>query len=523
MEKLSTEIISLILTFLNADQLPFHPPRVDWRVFPRPRPAAPPPKPVYATVSRQWQYAVEVQAFSHIKLKSTDLSTFETIFSEPRRRAALRKLDFCVCMPSYGDTPRLHADNEEAARNAISSLLGLLAEWEHDGMGSFQLYIHFNLDDNLLYDSDGPSYQGYFGGSSSATRRYISLGDDGERLPLVQLVSSLRLGVYPGMILHPTALCQLAGAFPRLDNLDFGYYDPAVKRRDMRREHRLALANGLKGLRDRLPKLKRLRIERTGAEDPRNHSFAASSAAVDDRETGVDPLCEAIRELSQGTLSDLELINILISPDLFRSGRNAGSEQADTTSWPHLQHLRIVSGLLAPSGEWYYTGDPDEEEPGWGSPIIDERSMSSNSSDSDASVESADHEERDAVVNGYRPYHPWRNRPDTRFDSLMLDFADAASKHRMPSLQWASLDVGLDQSVAVGIMARRMLAGLKTVDVPGGFRVEKDDTAVSRLELEVGWHTRWDVPTEFIRKWEQEGVKVEIGVWPARKRKRSST
>lgn len=516
MDKLSPEIISIIIEYLRIEPPPAFLPRIDWRIWPRPRPAPPPPKLIYATVSRQWQYAFEAQSLAHIDLKSTDLSTFAAIFSEPRRRAALRKLDVCVCMPSRGDTPGLHAANEEAARTALTSLLSLLAEWEFDGMGSFHLSIKFRLDDDLLYDSDGPTYQDFDIGHSSAARRYMSLGEI--ELPSVNLVSSLVLDACPGMVLHPTSICQLAAAFPRLDSLDVEWLDPAVKRQEMRREHRLALAKGLRGLRELLPQLKKLSIERSGAHDPSNHSFAATSLSVVDQETGIDPLCEAIRELSQGTLVELELISVLLSPDLFRDGRIAGPVKADTTVWPHLQHLKITSGLLAPSGEWYYTGSPDDEEPGWGSPI-DERSASSDDSGSDASVDSADHEDRDVVVNGQRPYHPWRTRPDVAFDSLMLDLADAASHGRMPSLKSAQLDFGLDQSQAVGVIARRMQPGQRLDNVLGPVAVEEDNVDASRLKLWVGWHSRWDVPAEFIRKWEEEGVKVEIGVWPLKKRK----
>ncbi|KUI66789.1 hypothetical protein VM1G_02267 [Cytospora mali] len=518
MDKLSPDIISLITTFLNIESPQIWPPRPDWRIWPRPRPAPPPRKPIYATVSRQWQYAVEAQSLAHIELKSTELSTFKSIFSEPRRRAALRKLNFCVCLPSYGDTPGRHAANENVAKTAITSLLALLGEWDFGSMRTFQLSIKFRLDEELLYDSDGPTYQGFDMANSSAARRYTSLGKDQACLPSVQLVSSLTLDSCPGMVLHPTALCQLAAAFPRLEDLDIEYLDPAIKRRDMRREHRLALANGLRGLRECLPQLKRLRIERMGAPDPRNHSFESTRLAIHDQENGVDPLCVAIRDLSQGTLAELELVNILLSPDLFRDGRNVGPGQADTTVWPHLQRLKITAGLLAPSGEWYYTGDPDDEESGWGSPV-DEGSESSDDSGSAASVDSADHEERDLVVNGQRPHHPWRTRPDAGFESLMLDIADAASEKRMPRLQWANLNFGLDRHDAVGIKARRMQAGQALVDSPGRVALEEDDVSVSRLKLWVGMHTRWDVPSEFIRKWEEDGVQVDIGVWPVRKRK----
>lgn len=223
--------------------------------------------------------------------------------------------------------------------------------------------------------------------------------------------------------------------------------------------------------------------------------------------------------MSQATLVELELVNILLSPDLFRYGRTVSQGNPDTTTWPYLRRLKIISGILSPSGEWYYTGDPDKEEPGWGSPE-DARSESSDDG-SDASADPADDEMQDAMANGKRPYHPWRRRPSERFESLMLDFADAASRRRMPGLQSALFDLGLDQSDACGIVARRLQAGQAMDGILGPVAVEKDDVTVPRLKLRVGWHAHWDIPGEFVRKWEEENVQVKIGVWPVRKRKRA--
>lgn len=102
----------------------------------------------------QWQYAVEAQSLAHSELKNSKLSTFEPIFSEPRRRAALRKLDLCVFLPSYSNSPGRHAANEEIARVSISSLLTLLGQWESDSMGRFQLSLQFQLDEDDMYDSN---------------------------------------------------------------------------------------------------------------------------------------------------------------------------------------------------------------------------------------------------------------------------------------------------------------------------------------------------------------------------------
>lgn len=105
----------------------------------------------------------------------------------------------------------------------------------------------------------------------------------------------------------------------------------------------------------------------------------------------------------------------------------------------------------------------------------------------------------------------------------MLELADAASKQRMPGLQSVCFDFGLDQQQAVRVIARRLQAGQVMDDLLGSVALEEDNVAVSRMKVWIGWHTRWDISAEFIRKWEEEEVQVEVGVWPVRKRKRAAS
>ena len=153
--------------------------------------------------------------------------------------------------------------------------------------------------------------------------------------------------------------------------------------------------------------------------------------------------------------------------------------------WPCLQRLKITAGILAPSGKWYYTGDPDDD---------------------DDEGNSADHEWQNFVANGQQTQRLFPAKPNATLDALLLDFADAASSRRMPSLCWACLDVGLDQWGLAGIMARRMQAGQALVDPPGRVAREEDDIGVSQLGFWVGKHCKgWHVPAEFVSKWEDDG------------------
>lgn len=179
--------------------------------------------------------------------------------------------------------------------------------------------------------------------NSSAARRYYTLPPHLTVLPQVERVTSLFLGGTPGRAMHPATLCQLAGSFPNLERLVLHYQDPAVKRHEMRKEHQVALGKGLKALSNKLLRLEKLCIWRDfWKTSPENHSFACG----DLQEEGVDVLCDAIRHLAQtcGQLRELDLENIMISPDLFRA-----ADQPPT--FPHLKRLRIDCGIVAPSGK----------------------------------------------------------------------------------------------------------------------------------------------------------------------------
>ncbi|KAK7735531.1 hypothetical protein SLS53_007444 [Cytospora paraplurivora] len=423
MEKLSPEILSLIASHL------FEQPR--WARF-RADSSSPPRAP-YACISRTWQAAVEPYTFAQISLKSSELPEFAATFSSaPYRRLLLRRLSYGVCLPTHGDSRADHARNSQAFGSSMRGLMDLLADWERalddeDGFRSSRLELSLGFAWDIDNDADGPVDHHFNVCNSSAARRYLTLEDGNEcgfvSLAAVRRVTGFKVGVSLGLAPHPETMCRLAGFFPNLEGLDLEYRDPAIKRREMRQEHRLALAKGLDDLRVRLPRLRNLCIRRQGATDPWDHGFANQDLEVD----GVDPLCDSVRQIIEaGTLTELELVDVLLSPDLFRDRRNC----LDNTcaSFPALKRFMIKVGILAPSGEWYYTGDSAAVEAG--SLVPDDIGLEDEESDEDNSDEEGsgdeDNTERDAVVNGERPYHPWRTRPDSEtFDPLVKCMAKA--------------------------------------------------------------------------------------------------
>lgn len=513
MDRLSPEILSIISYFLIKPSKSFvswHKPRRSVRLSLRSE-CGP------YTLSRNWQYAVEAHTFASIHLTSTELSEFTAIFSNSHRRWFLRELFFTVCLPTHGDSRRDHATNQAAFADALKQLFSLLALWDQqaaEDRAHPTLKLRVMCDYDMQPDVDGPVKHHFNVNKSSAARRYFEV--DVSEFPSVSRVSSFHIDVSPGRAPHPTTTCRLALLFPRLRELDIKYLDPAIKRRDMRKEHRLAFAAGLRDLRS-LSELTKLHVGRRGALNPKDHSFVCQE--LEDEEH-VDPLCDSIRQLAEaGRLIELDLLGVLISPDLFRNRRpGASSEQKPIST---LRQIHVEDGLLSPSGKWYYTGNPAAVAPDSPLSVYDDYSQpdgddDSEGDDSEGDSSDEDHQDRDAVINGAQPRHLWRTQPDPEMlDSLVIDMAKAL--HHMPALKRARLEIAGDLPGPMGVMVQCVKGG------EGFFRAPDDSDEADvgketdRCKAWVGSTTEWEVPREAkaaMEEWLGGRGQVDVGKRP---------
>ncbi|KAI1412615.1 hypothetical protein F5Y13DRAFT_199837 [Hypoxylon sp. FL1857] len=485
MDNLSPEVLGLIVANLYAKPPP--PP------FPDRRMSRAPHIP-YAAVSRKWQHAVEPWIFTRIGLRSNELTTFADIFATPRRRALLRRLEYSVLLPTFGDSRRDFAENQAAFENGIRGLLDILRDWESDDAGSLELWLTFKWNVDM---TEGPAEFHFDALNSSSSRRYLML--DGVRLPEVRRLTGLNILSSPGRALLPEAMCYLSNAMPCLEKLELEVLDPVNKRREMRKSHRLAFAAGLTAL--DLPRLAHLRIHHEITADVYNHSFDCG----DLEEDGIDSLNDALRRVSQtAPLASLDLSGILVSSDLFRNRRAPGYD--DSSVWPTLRHFNIKAGIIAPSGKWYYTGDPAAADIGSDSEAGDEDEFSEGGSTASGSVasstESDDNMSRDERANGVRPTHTWREVPDPDvFNSLVRDMAGAVL--RMPQLRSGSMEVGTDYGAPVSVILKCAEAGQELVDRPDWKLDSEEERRTRRWHAWVGVVTEWELPEDVKKVWEE--------------------
>lgn len=494
MEKLSNEVLSLIVAHIYAKPPP---PRSRDPFAPRRPPQGPN---LYAVISRQWQHVVEAHVFASIKLDSSELRSLASVFNDARRRAILRRLEYNILLPTDGSYRHDRARNVSAFRSDIKKLLDLFSGWEchvsnagkdnHDG----HLELH-------LLTAWGPDVDA----SLDHKINYGYLTFDETRLPVTRRFTGLYLLVLPNRTLHPAAMCKLASAMPRLQRLELEYIDPVIGREDLRKEHLYALAAGLKSL--SLPELRYLRINREGGSDPCNHSFSCGNFDVD----GVDSLNESLRIISQRSpLFELHLSKTILSSHLFHHHVRLG---LDTSTWSNLRHFTINAGVVCSNGKWYYTGDPDSVVPSVGSPDPSD----GHDSDSEASsAESDDDSSRDAVANGSKPCHEWRNRPDpVVFDPLIEDMADAVT--RMPQLHSGNLEIGTEQRDCIGIIIKYAESGQRFKDRPDWKEDGQEDMGTRRWQVWVGNDTEWNMTNgikQKMRAWVGESGRIIMSSWP---------
>jgi len=502
MERLSPEVLSLIAAQLYTAPEPSWPPAPRLPFIP------------YACISRAWQQVCEPHVFANIRLKSPDLPHFAEIFSEVRRRAALRRLKYSIRLPTYGESRADHRTNIAAFTTAVHALLELLGMWACDG-GGLALSILLHEAEDMDSDMAPPP---------RTPLRWLRLADDDQDdlsqagLPAVLCIAALSVPVIMGRPIHPSTMCRLAGAMPHLESLDLEVMEPKPRMAEMRRRHREAFAAGLMKLNTKMTNLKTLKIRNEGLE-PHNHSFRSGNL---EDSNGIDRLSEALRIFTQScpALARLYLENIIIAPELFCPLKKAGTASStDDGSWPTLRTLNIIASRVTPSGGWYYTGDPHTIGPGPSqgeSPDSDDSSTEDLSSESDLSSSSSSERASTSVRNGVRPTYPWRTRPDpVLFDPLVESLAGAVL--RMPKLKQLEFEMAMWLSDHVGIMFETLEAG-EASSAPPYMPSGHENQSVRRWNAWIGAASDWEVPSrveQLWKKWLHKDGQITVGRWPS--------
>ncbi|VUC28036.1 unnamed protein product [Clonostachys rosea] len=372
----------------------------------------------YATVSRQWQYSTEKRILRRCTLRTYpgELEKFIEIYSRyPHRREALRELRFTSNIPRNGNTEEGHQENQEKFFLDISTLFDTLQDWERNEPDASLRPLHLRVrccldpvrDRRIGTDSFAPSIR----------------PEDLDKLPSIRRITSVDIHHSKRYTIHPHTSGRLLCLMPRVESAAVYFWDPptlTTGRGAKRRAIRRAMADCILMIKDSLPALRSLYIDRYGWQDPENHYFMPESLL----ENGVDALCQAIGSLSTlPHLEELKLIDILLSQDLFRDQSEAEvSEGMVVNHWPALKCLEIGAEFVAADGSWYFTGDREHASDSSSPHFSDDEGLPGDS----LIFSRRGHSESLEFI--------WRERPDpTTFNPLICGLANMSME--MPKLE----------------------------------------------------------------------------------------
>lgn len=429
MDKLSPEILSLVVDHLDTDRLSS-----------------------YATISRAWQHEIERRSFRSVELTVENMSAFAGIFARlPHRRTYLRRITLALQLDRVReDDSVVHAVPEHMIfRRCLFSLLTTLKQWEEDEdpVGSpIQANLELCIqptgersqdpddkwdsplqDPRLSYLLKDPVTAEILEDPDTALASdawlaidHLTLGLMND-LPTIRRVQALSVGggkAEPSTVpwyLLSSASCDIAAAFPSLESFRFEYRDAFRDRHEELERLQSHLVSGLQSLQGQLPLLKRLEIKRISPDCVMNHDYCPDQLDSDD----IDEVSEAIRELAQPTVEELVLDNFFLSRDLFCSRRSNTKEDNDDI-WRALRRLDVSAQLVGPDGKWYTTGsapatlDPPPDEPIQG---------------------------QIGPWDGDRACIPWRRSIDSDTTEPLLDDLTKVAHDRMPRLRELTLDL----------------------------------------------------------------------------------
>ncbi|KAK3986147.1 hypothetical protein QBC44DRAFT_361789 [Cladorrhinum sp. PSN332] len=421
----------------------------------------PPPLAPYATVSQQWQHAIESRTFCSVYRISTLLddktsfTKFKSAFGNenphgPRRRVLIRSLRYRVILPSPSQK-RLHKmqGNREAALNnkaytqAVIDLFNFLSTWSEPGREDVPAVVTPNLRLEIYAESLVDDYDGKPDWDRRFRNRFKEIAFDadmpaalhGGKMPQAPRVVSLEFPDGPGRRMAPSALGVFAMALPNVQRVEVSYYPVGRRLMNLRREARLSLADSLLVCTAELKFLTRLKLY---IEDgsPSNHGFYPGNM-LDVADGERDRFSVALRKISQ--LPAMRVLDLDGDPHVLSAAMFEDAEGVDSGSWPSLQELKLCMCLTTPDGRWCVTGDPECEEPEEEDGYWSDYSAASDTSDF-APQRKWDRQD------GASPYHQWRTKVDENtFVPFMMAMIRAMG--RMPKLkmlQFYMNDFGLN-------------------------------------------------------------------------------
>jgi hypothetical protein len=197
---------------------------------------------------RSFQFAIERYTFRSIRLKSSDLALFSTIYSPPHRRAALDNISYDVILPSYSlnritkfeNASEKEANNAALAR-AVQELFEILHSWgKQQGRNiSLKLRAYSPTDPAYRRDLKLSSHQQFNDLKEHRYERSI-LQPTFSSIPSVSRIFSFIStdGITCSRPISPATIVSITAALPALKAVNWKFSDDEKKYPELRERQR---------------------------------------------------------------------------------------------------------------------------------------------------------------------------------------------------------------------------------------------------------------------------------------------
>jgi len=230
-------------------------------------------RPLLATVSRQWQWAIERQSFRHIYVKSTELEIFQEFVTGHRRRF-VRSVRYTIILPDYTDEAATQFEREAdrqtnnvAFTAALYGLFQILQSWGTSSDSGSPYSIEVRIEDiyfpmdygrrdlgsYVRYQEVRPAEGG--DGETASPRdllhhRYIHSSlclIQSTDLPVVPAVRSFNVNSFRlyGRTIAPESVLEIAAKLPNLRRCWLGLRHGSIRYPALHRARRVILTHAL--------------------------------------------------------------------------------------------------------------------------------------------------------------------------------------------------------------------------------------------------------------------------------------
>lgn len=315
-----------------------------------------------ATVSRQWQRAIEPLTFRSLRITGEDLGDFISAFSSTSssRRSFLKDLYFNIVLPDYNDdacgqyeTAEDRNRNSAAASSCMSALLEELSTWPSHGPMNFFIDMYAPTDAG---HRPAAKRSEDFRAMTRGRRqdlfenryRYSYICLSNTNYPPVPCVTTLTPPC-GDRFLEPSSLVALASAFPRAEILSWSYREPGFFN-PFRTRHMQQFAEAINAY--QISSTARTFFLTIGSPEYPHAQRVPNLAGP----ASGGSICDALRMLiSRSSLHKFWYLG-MVDPSLFWPDK---SETIDS-EWRSLREVWIQFDLASLSGEWYFKGLPSD-------------------------------------------------------------------------------------------------------------------------------------------------------------------